>query len=138
MLEDFEVKFVKKWSVEEIIELYKAGGWWREDYKKSEISRIIKGSYVFAVVVEKTTGKAVGMGRVLSDGASDAYIQDLVILNEYRGKGLGKYLVKELVSYCKSKGIGWIGLIAEPDQDKFYEELGFKIMKDHKPMKYER
>lgn len=137
MREGFELKFVKSWPLEEIVDLYKAGGWWREEYKKSEIKKLIKSSYAFAVVVEKSTGKAVGMGRILSDGVSDAYIQDLVILKEYRGRNLGKYLVRELVNHCKSNGIKWISLIAEPNQYKFYEKLGFKVMKNYTPMKYE-
>ena len=134
---EFEVKIVKNWPEDEIVNLYKAGGWWRENYSKSGIKYLIEGSFAFAVVIKKKTGKAVGMGRLLSDGVSDAYIQDLVVLNEYRGRGIGKYLVNELVNYCKSKKIMWIGLIAEPNQDNFYEKLGFKKMKSYVPMKYE-
>lgn len=134
---EFEVKIVKNWPKDEIVNLYKAGGWWKESYDKSGIKHLIKGSFAFAVVVEKKTGKAVGMGRLLSDGVSDAYIQDLVVLKEYRRKGIGNYLVNELVNYCKSKKIMWIGLIAEPNQDNFYEKFGFKKMKSYVPMKYE-
>ena len=76
------------------------------------------------------------MGRLISDGVSDAYIQDLIILDEYRGLGLGKKLVNYLVSYCKKNKINWIGLISEPDQDGFYSKLGFSIMKKYTPMKY--
>jgi ribosomal protein S18 acetylase RimI-like enzyme len=77
------------------------------------------------------------MGRILSDGVSDAYIQDLVVLPEYRKKGVGKQLVKKLVEYCHSKNIRWITLIAEPNQDDFYSKLGFKTMEKYIPMKYE-
>jgi GNAT superfamily N-acetyltransferase len=78
------------------------------------------------------------MGRLISDGRSDAYIQDLVVLKEYRGSGIGKKLVKKLLDYCLSKGILWVGLIAEPDQDGFYFNLGFKPMKNYVPMKYQK
>jgi len=77
------------------------------------------------------------MGRIISDGVSDAYIQDLVILQKYRGQGIGKKLVGVLLKHCLSHGITWIGLIAEPGQDEFYLPLGFKTMKNYVPMKFE-
>ena len=132
-----EIKFVNSWSEGEIVDLYKAGGWWTESYAASGVDQLIKGSYAFAVVVDKKTGKTIGMGRIISDGASDAYIQDLIIIPEYRNKGIGKQLVQFLLKCCKDNGILWIGLIAEPDQDGFYSTIGFKQMKNYVPMKYE-
>ena len=76
------------------------------------------------------------MGRIISDGFSDAYIQDVVVLPKYQKKGIGGKLIKFLIEYCLSKGILWIGLIAEPNQDKFYSNLGFKTMVNYVPMKY--
>ena len=133
---NIEIKFVNNWSEDEIVELYKAGGWWKEPYESSGVGQLIKGSYAFAVVVDKKTGKTIGMGRIISDGVSDAYIQDLVILPKYRDQGIGKQLVQFLLKRCKDDGIFWIGLIAEPDQDGFYSTIGFKQMKKYIPMKY--
>lgn len=134
---NIEVKFVNNWSEEEIVELYKAGGWWRESHEPSGIKSLIKGSFAFAVVIDSSSGKAIGMGRIISDGVSDAYIQDLVVMPEYRGQGIGKKLVSALLERCLSKGLLWVGLIAEPDQDEFYSSLGFKPMKNYIPMKYQ-
>ncbi len=133
---NIEIKFVKDWNENEIVDLYKAGNWWKDNYDSSSIRNLIKGSYKFAVVILKDEGKAIGMGRIISDGISDAYIQDLVIINKYRGRGLGKKLVKYLVNHCISNGINWIGLISEPGQDRFYSNLGFSIMENHVPMKF--
>lgn len=134
---DIEIRFVDSWSIDEIVDLYRAGGWWKESYDTSLINQMIAGSFVFAVVVDTTIDKAVGMGRVISDGISDAYIQDLVVLPKYRGYGIGKKLVDFLIKQCLSKGIVWIGVIAEPGSDKLYRGLGFKPMKDHIPMLYQ-
>lgn len=134
---NIEIRFVKTWPDEEIVELYKAGGWWKETYDPSGIESLIKGSFAFAIVIDISKNKAIGMGRILSDGVSDAYIQDMVILPEYRGKGIGKQLVNVLLEHCLAKGIMWIGLIAEPKQDNFYSTIGFKQMKDYVPMKYQ-
>jgi len=133
-----EIKLVDKWPEEDIVNLYKAGGWWKDYYDPSRIKYMIKRSYAFAVAVIKDSDKAVGMGRVISDGISDAYIQDLVVLPEYRDSGIGRQLVKTLLKYCLSKKIIWIGLIAEPGQYGFYSNIGFKVLKKYKPMKYEK
>ena len=135
MKQQIEVKIVDSWSEKEIVDLYKAGGWWKNSYDPAGIKRLIKGSFAFVVAIDKTTKKAIGMGRLISDGVSDAYIQDTIVLHEYRKMGIGSLIVKTLVDYCLSKGILWIGLIAEPDQDRFYSNLGFKVMEKYVPMK---
>jgi ribosomal protein S18 acetylase RimI-like enzyme len=131
-----EIRVVKSWRSTDIIQLYKSGGWWKESYDPQGIPSLITGSLFFAVAVDISTDIAVGMGRVISDGVSDAYIQDTVILPEYRSLHLGKQLVQTLVEKCRSKGINWIGLIAEPGTESFYEHLGFRKMKDHVPLLY--
>lgn len=131
-----EIRLVKSWPEDEIILLYKAAGWWKDTYEKTGIHQLITGSFTFAVAVDQKTGKAIGMGRILSDGISDAYIQDVVILQTYRGQNLGKKIVKTLIDFCVSKGIQWIGLIAEPGSSQFYTTLGFSPMDHHIPMLY--
>lgn len=131
-----EIRLVKSWPEDEIVLLYKAAGWWKNTYDKSGIPQIIKGSFAFAVVLDQKTRKAIGMGRVLSDGCSDAYIQDVIVLPRYRGHNLGKKIMKILIDFCMSKGIQWIGLIAEPGSSQFYTTLGFKSMKNYIPMLY--
>jgi len=134
--QEIEIKLVDSWQESEIINLYKAGGWWKDYYDSSRINDMITGSFAFAVAVIKKSDKAVGMGRVISDGVSDAYIQDLVVLPEFQDTGIGKKIVKKLLEHCLSKKIVWIGLIAEPKQSGFYSNIGFNILKDYTPMKY--
>ena len=95
---------------------------------------LIRGSFLFAVAVDRKTGHAVGMGRVISDGISDGYIQDLVVLPEYRKTGIGTQIVSLLVKKCVEQGISWIGLIAEPDTEKFYLPFGFHPMEGYVPL----
>jgi len=131
-----EIRLVSSWDVEEIAGLYRAGGWWKDTYDVQGITPLIKGSFAFAVAVDIGTSRPVGMGRVISDGVSDGYIQDLVVLPEYRRKGIGNRIVSTLVEACKAKGLGWIGLIAEPGSENFYRSLGFNVMPGHIPMLY--
>lgn len=131
------IRLVREWPAQELIDLYKAGGWWDESADEpSQIKKIIQGSYAFAVAVEQDCGKAVGMGRVLSDGVSDAYIQDVVVLPGYRKLGTGKKLITALRDHCLENGVGWIALMAEPGTQDFYSGLGFKKMRGHTPMRY--
>jgi GNAT superfamily N-acetyltransferase len=132
--DDIAIQLVLSWDVVEIANLYRAGGWWKEEYDQRELPRLIRGSFLFAVAVDRKTGHAVGMGRVISDGVSDGYIQDLVVLPEYRKTGIGTQIVGTLVKKCVERGISWIGLIAEPDTEKFYLPFGFHPMEGHVPL----
>lgn len=135
--QNIEIKLVDSWDRDDIVDLYKAGNWWRETWSSSNIDLMIKGSVAFVVAVDLSSGKAIGMGRVISDGVSDAYIQDLVVSHEYQGKGLGKKIVNALLRQCLDRKIQWIGLIAEPGNEKFFSDLGFKTMNEHVPMLYQ-
>lgn len=132
----FVIQFIDSWPVQEIVELYKAAGWWKDTYNPSGILPLITGSLVFAVVIDSTSNKAVGMGRILSDGVSDAYIQDFFIMPKYRRLGLGKTLVQSLINYCLFRGINWIGLMAEPGSEDFYTATGFKPLENYTPMRF--
>jgi GNAT superfamily N-acetyltransferase len=134
--DDIAIQLVYDWDQVEIANLYRAGGWWKEEYDQKELPRLIRGSFLFAVAVDRKTGHAVGMGRVISDGVSDGYIQDLVVLPEYRKTGIGAQIVATLVKKCLEQGISWIGLIAEPDTEKFYLPFGFHPMEGHVPLKF--
>ena len=81
-------------------------------------------------------GRLIGMGRALSDGAGDAYIQDIVVDPDYRKQGIGGAIVKMLVAELRDAGVSWIGLVGAPGTEKFYRELGFAPLKDHIPMRY--
>jgi len=128
------VEIVKKADLPSIAELYKLGGWWNESSSLGEIPFLIKGSFAFVVAEERKNRRIVGMGRVISDGVSDAYIQDVIVHPDYRGLGIGEMIVKKLKLYCLEHGICWIGLIAEPGTEEFYKKLGFKKMKGCTPM----
>jgi ribosomal protein S18 acetylase RimI-like enzyme len=133
---NIEIKFVTTWLENDIVQLYKAGGWWKEAWGPSGIKTLIECSVAVAVAGGCSSGKAVGMGRLISEGVSDAYIQDLVVLPRYRSQGVGKQIVATLLDYCLSRGISWIGLIAEPGNEDFFRDMGFRVMKDYVPMIY--
>jgi len=133
-IDHIEVVLVKEWDKEDIRSLYREAGWWKEVWDPSDLKLLISGSLAFAVAVDRETGHAVAMGRAISDGTSDAYIQDLVVKEEYREYGIGRKILTALIRYCHSRGITWIALIAEPGTEKFYVPSGFERMKGYVPM----
>ena len=130
-----EYRIVDRWDREEIISLYMEGGWWKEGYGRDGIAPLIGGSFAFMVAVDSETGGAIGMGRAISDGVSDAYIQDVVVFRAWRGRGIGGEIIGRLLAHCLERGLVWVGLVAEPGTGDFYRRLGFKELKGE-PMVY--
>lgn len=124
---------VRAWNADEIIDLYRAGGWWEMGWNKNQIAPILSGSYL-VIIARDENNNAIGMGRLISDGASDCYIQDVVVLPEYRARGLGSRIVAALKSFAKLSGHTWIGLISAPGKESFYERAGFSAMENYTPM----
>ncbi len=122
-----------EYRLEDVVNLYKDAGWWEDSFTSDFIPEIMKNSYCFAGVFEND--KMIGMGRVLSDGCSDAYIQDITILKEFRGRGLGLKITNFIIEHLKENDIDWIALIGAPGTQKFYEKMGFNLMSNHIPMK---
>ncbi len=121
--------------VEAIIELYRAGGWWEEsEHARASLPDLVRGSFCF-VVARSPGGDLVGMARAISDGVSDAYIQDVVVHEAWRGRGIGRELVRRVRDVCVAHRLEWIGLVAEPGTAPFYEELGFEVLERHEAMR---
>ena len=120
-------------SIPQLIDLYRSASWWSpETDDEALLEGIVAGSHCFLTASSGT--EIVGMGRAISDGISDAYIQDVTVKTMYRQKGIGTTLVRRLVSRLERDGLRWIGLIAEQNSADFYRPLGFSIMAGATPM----
>lgn len=135
-MKEVEYEVVTSAPTEEIVELYRSAGWWQESPEAhAVIPAMIRGSLCF-MVARSLEGCIIGMGRVISDGCSDAYIQDVTVLPSHRQLGIGSELVRRLAQFCVARKISWIGLVAEPGTQGLYEELGFGPLVDYQPMLY--
>jgi len=121
-------------EAKQILGLYRMGGWWEEKNGDDTdlVKRIVNGSHCFLIVIEST--RIIGMGRALSDRASDAYIQDVIVYKELQRQGIGKKIVKMLTANLEASGLKWIGLIAEAGSHPFYNQLRFQKMPNSTPM----
>lgn len=74
-------------------------------------------------------GKAVGMGRIVGDGAIICYVQDLIIRPEVQGEGIGGLILENLRSFVVN--IGFPGttmmfdLMCARGREPFYKKHGF-------------
>ena len=68
----------------------------------------------------------VGAGRALADGVDCAYIADVAVHPDHQGRGLGKAIIRRLVTLAE--GHKKIILYANPGTEPFYLELGFLPM----------
>lgn len=132
-----KVKSLKNTDREGVVALFKDAGWWDESYGSGDfIPLIVRRSTVFVGAFDGE--RLVGMGRAISDGISDAYIQDVVVLGEMRGQGIGKRIVEEIIRRLHRRGIDWIGLVSTPGSEGFYRTMGFEVMERHSPMLLKR
>jgi aralkylamine N-acetyltransferase len=121
-------------QIRQIEDLYRAQEWWQagDDESPQLIPRLIAGSHCFVSALEGED--IVGMGRAISDGVSDAYIQDVTVRNDHRNQGIGRRILQTLLQRLHADGIHWIGLIAEPGSCSFYHRAGFRQMSAWVPM----
>lgn len=80
----------------------------------------------FRVVFLFDNDDLIGCGRLISDGAYQGAIYDIAVDEKYRGLGLGKKIIKELM--IDLDNINMI-LYASPGKEQFYEKLGFQLGK---------
>ncbi|CAK7285093.1 GNAT family N-acetyltransferase [Streptomyces misionensis] len=114
-------------SVAEYRALRTAVGWASPD---EAVCRRALDTTGFAVVA-RHGGRAVGMARLIGDGAVYGVVVDVAVHPDHRGAGLGRRMVDALVARATARGIRTTVLVAAPDVVPFYEPLGFVTTPDH-------
>jgi len=84
--------------------------------------------------VLRDQGRVAGMANVLitvstAEGCRVAVLEDVIIRNEYRSKGLGRRLVEHILCWARMEGMTRVTLLADRDNRAalgFYRKLGFK------------
>ncbi|WP_420603206.1 GNAT family N-acetyltransferase [Flagellimonas sp.] len=92
---------------------------------------------LFSICVHAEDG-AIGMGRVVGDGAIYFYVQDVVVHPKYKGKGIGKQILAGIEEFLDRtvKDYAFIGLMAAQNVDGFYHQFGYKKRADDSPGMY--
>lgn len=114
-------------TAKDFIKLRVSAGW--GELLEQQAQDALKNSLFTIAVMDQ--GQVIGMGRLVGDGVSICYVQDLVILPQYQGKGIGKSIMEQLIVYTKERGIPetnvTLGLFAAKGKEEFYQKLGFTI-----------
>ena len=69
----------------------------------------------------------IGFARVISDFATFAYLADVFVIEEFRGRGLGKWLIKCVISHPEIQELRRWMLITS-DAHGLYQHYGFKTL----------
>ena len=107
-------------SVKELADLRESIGWNRME---NEYKNPLLTSYYHIAVYEKEV--LIGYIDCVSNGVTDAYIQDLMVHPDYQRRGIGTELMTIMISYLKQKHIYMISVVFEENLKPFYEKFGF-------------
>ncbi|MCB1761045.1 MAG: GNAT family N-acetyltransferase [Gammaproteobacteria bacterium] len=106
-----------------VIHDFISGSYWARNIPRDLLVSSIENSLCVGVL---TTGdEQVGFARLITDKATFAYMADLFILEDHRGKGLGKWLVKYILELPEMQGLRRILLVTE-DAHGLYRRFGFE------------
>ena len=113
---------------EEILRLYSAVGWSAYTSDPAALQKGIKQSLLVLAAYEND--KLAGIIRVVGDGATIVFVQDILVFPEYQRKGIGTALLKEILArYSHVRQIE-LATDATPKTIAFYESVGFRKMSD--------
>lgn len=115
----------------EALTLYDAVGWSAYTDEPAILGRALAGST--RVVTARVDGRLIGLARVLSDGASIAYLQDVLVDPASRREGIGRELVRAALAPFAALRQHVLLTDAEPGQRAFYESLGLTEAHDADP-----
>ena len=100
-----------------------SSSYWAKDRCREDIEKSVTNSLCFSLFKME---EQIGFARVLSDKMAYAIILDMIIKEDYRGQGLGKWVVQCICDHPEVtplRQLLWTG-----DADSFYRQGGFEEM----------
>ena len=111
---------------DDVLLFQKKMGWTvdpREQWEKS----LKNTDYSIAAIYN---GELIAMGRLLGDAAIYWYINDVYVLNQYQGKGIGREIMSRLLTHVRQNSLPGtevsVCLMCAKGKEGFYEKLGFR------------
>jgi GNAT superfamily N-acetyltransferase len=99
--------------------------YWAKTRSPEQTRTAIENSLCFGLY---DGGRQIGFARVVSDFATFAYIGDVYVLEEYRGRGLSKWLMRTIVEHPQLQGLRrWV--LATRDAHGLYEQFEFAALR---------
>lgn len=99
--------------------------YWARERMPEQTRTAIENSLCFGLYHEE---KQIGFARVISDFATFAYLGDVFVIQEFRGRGLSKWLMETLLSHPDLQGLRrW--LLATRDAHGLYRQFEFEPLR---------
>jgi GNAT superfamily N-acetyltransferase len=101
--------------------------YWAKGRTREVIARYVQYSLVFGIYDNApgvSTVRQIGFARVISDYTTFAWLCDVIIHEDYRGQGIGKWLMETILSHPDLLGLRRF-LLATRDAHGLYSQYGF-------------
>ncbi len=109
-----------------VIHGFLSTSYWAKNRSLKTTKKTIKNSLCFGVYYKN---RQVGYARVITDYATYAYLADVFIIEEFRGRGLSKWLMEVILKYDEIRDLRrWF--LATSDAHKLYEKFGFTALNE--------
>src|SRR6185295_8740036 len=105
----------------DLIHEFLGGSYWAKGITREIVERSIENSLCFGVY---RAGEQVAFARVISDFATFAYLADVFVVPEQRGKGVSKLLLRTILAHPELQGLRRF-LLATVDAHGLYAQFGF-------------
>jgi GNAT superfamily N-acetyltransferase len=99
-----------------------AQSYWANDRSRADIERSFAHSYALGAYAP--SGGQIALARATTDFVSFAWIGDVIVDAEWRGKGVGTWIVRALVDELRSRGVPRF-VLGTRDAHGVYERIGF-------------
>lgn len=104
------------------IYVYLTRSYWAEGRSREAVAASLENSINFGLYYHD---QQIGLARVVTDFATFYWLCDVYVLQEHRGKGLGKWLVECVTACSEFKDL--LGVLATTDAHSLYEQFGFSV-----------
>ena len=113
-------------SIDDVLHLYQAVGWTNYTNQSQMLEQAL--SHSLATYLARDGEEIVGLVRLVGDGFSSVFVQDLIVLPSYQRQGIGSNLMKEALADYKDAY--QIQLVTEQTEKTlgFYRSLGFETL----------
>jgi GNAT superfamily N-acetyltransferase len=92
-----------------------------QKYTVKIVAKSIENSFCFGIYKNE---KQIGFARLITDYTTFAYLADVFILDEFRGKGLSKWLMQVIIKCPDLQNLrGW--MLKTSDAHGLYRQFGF-------------
>jgi GNAT superfamily N-acetyltransferase len=98
--------------------------YWAKDIPVEVVDKSIRNSLCFGLYYNQ---QQIGFARLVTDKATFAYLADVFILPEHRGKGLSKWVIEVIQSHPELQGLRrW--MLGTRDAHGLYEQFGWTVL----------